>query len=92
MKELYDECDAGIAGGCGACEKCDPVWWQSLRHVGKLKEQLLEWRKSITNLKRSMDSENDYGTRTIFAAKADGIEKCCNDLEKIIEEMEKENK
>lgn len=25
--DRYDECDAGIAGGCGACEKCDPAFW-----------------------------------------------------------------
>lgn len=25
------ECDAGIHGGCGACEKCDPEWWDALK-------------------------------------------------------------
>jgi hypothetical protein len=30
MNDLYEECDAGIAGGCGACKKCDPEWWINL--------------------------------------------------------------
>ncbi len=25
------ECNALIAGGCGACEKCDPAWWVGLK-------------------------------------------------------------
>ena len=25
--ENGEECDAEIAGGCGACVKCDPKWW-----------------------------------------------------------------
>lgn len=25
------ECNAGIDGGCGACELCDPEWWERLR-------------------------------------------------------------
>lgn len=27
------ECDAGIAGGCGACRRCDPDWWAALDAV-----------------------------------------------------------
>jgi hypothetical protein len=90
MKELYDECDAGIAGGCGACEKCDPVWWRSLKHVGKLKEQILKWRECIAGLERSKASAEFIRAKIELAAKADGVGKCCNDLEKIIEEIEKE--
>lgn len=92
MKELYDECDAGIAGGCGACEKCDPVWWRSLKHVGKLKEQVLKWREDISGLERSMALATHIETSLTLAAIAGGVGKCCNDLEKIIEEIEKENK
>lgn len=28
-EERFEECDAGIVGGCGACVKCDPEWWAS---------------------------------------------------------------
>jgi len=27
-EERFEKCDAGIVGGCGACVKCDPEWWQ----------------------------------------------------------------
>jgi len=34
-----EECDAGIAGGCGACEKCDPEWWAELAKKDKDREE-----------------------------------------------------
>jgi len=30
LDELRRECNAGIDGGCGACELCDPMWWKAL--------------------------------------------------------------
>ena len=40
--DFSDECDAGIAGGCGACEKCVPKWWSmySLRGTPELHDRL----------------------------------------------------
>ena len=42
-QQYEDECDAGIAGGCGACEKCDPEWWEELR-----KQEFREKIRSIS--------------------------------------------
>lgn len=30
MRRATEECNAGIDGGCGACVKCDPEWWERL--------------------------------------------------------------
>ena len=28
--DRFADCDAGISGGCGACKKCDPLYWSKL--------------------------------------------------------------
>lgn len=42
--DLYEECDAGVAGGCGACRKCDPEWWENLRKREEQKMNVQEKR------------------------------------------------
>jgi hypothetical protein len=39
LSDREKECDAGIAGGCGACKKCDPAWWEKLRAEEAAKEK-----------------------------------------------------
>ncbi len=44
-------CQAGIDGGCGACEVCDPIFW-----IKKLKEQLASERERNKELEKDVES------------------------------------
>lgn len=65
MDDRYEECDAGIAGGCGACAKCDPAghWYGNLTARitkwvrDRLGERLLrdKWERSMRVLEEAME-------------------------------------
>jgi DNA gyrase/topoisomerase IV subunit A len=47
---VSEECNAGIDGGCGACEKCDPEFWLRLAN-----ERVAELESANTELKQKSD-------------------------------------
>lgn len=46
---MSEECDAGIDGGCGACEKCDPEFWLQLgkEEIAKLAAENVRLRALV---------------------------------------------
>jgi hypothetical protein len=47
---MSDEYNAGIAGGCGACEKCDPEFW-----LQKAKERIKELEAENRRLREVLE-------------------------------------